>query len=70
MRHEAVFNAKFFKAALETCKASRWQRFKARLCGQEMIVEDGGHRVTAYLYKGKLYMTNYEKPAEPEQEAK
>ncbi len=50
-------------AAIRTLDAPRWTLWMARLFGRRFTGEDKGHTIVGYEWRGKLYMTNYHRPA-------
>lgn len=62
MRDMDVWDYAYFKAAVTTLQASRWQIWKARLLGERYEAREDGHVVVGYRYKGKFYMTDYRSP--------
>lgn len=57
-----VWDFSYFKGAINTLKASRWETFKARWLGQRYETCTEGHRVVGYHYHGKFYLTDYAAP--------
>lgn len=45
--------------ALHTLTATRWTLLMARLFGRKRVTHDGDYRVTSYLWRGKLYLTDF-----------
>lgn len=51
----------WFRGAINSMKATRWEFFKARWLGSYVGGEDDGAAVGGYLYRGKIYMTKFDK---------
>ena len=59
-----VWDYSYFKAAVNTIRASRWELFKARWLGERLEATEDSHRVIGCRYKGKFYLTDYTGPNE------
>lgn len=63
-------NTENFAAACNTMVASKWTIWMARIFGQKVCTFDdwAGERtvITAYRYKGKLYLTHMQKLPSPQ----
>lgn len=57
-------NTPFFREALNSLKATRWELFKAKLFGLHSIQTDGYFECEMVSYKGKHYLLSF-KEKEP-----
>lgn len=54
----------WFKAAVAALKASRWTMLRARWFGRRVEGVDMGNKVVGYEWRGRLYLTDFQKTAE------
>ena len=55
---------RWLMAAADTVRASWWRRRMARLFGRPVEGHDGLHRCYGRLYRGQLYLVDFEEVAE------
>jgi hypothetical protein len=55
----------WFKATCNSLRASRWTVLAARIFGRRVEGEDMGCFVAGYRWRGNLYLTEFERPADP-----
>lgn len=58
MNNESPF---FPLAAMRTLTASRWTLLLARTLGRKVIGRDGNCTCTGYEWRGKMYLTSFER---------